>query len=188
MASVYVVDTSSLFELKRFPPEVFPSLWANLDPFVATGRLIAPREVLREVERGDDEMNSWARAHHAMFLDLDPATAACLEEVFERFEALRDTRSLPIRWWSHSASRDHAPIETQSSGRHGRTAPRNWCAQDPQSLPTLRPDCDPDHGNVPPRGLPVLTGSRARTRRTRSCLTLRPWGACGAIGHGEASA
>jgi len=27
---IYVIDTSSLFDLKKFPEDVFPTLWMNL--------------------------------------------------------------------------------------------------------------------------------------------------------------
>jgi Domain of unknown function (DUF4411) len=91
--SVYVVDTSSLFELKKFPEDVFPTLWVHLDVVIGGGRLIAPREVFREVDRGDDEVRDWARARPTMFVDLDTPTGECLEEVLGQFEPLRD----PVR-------------------------------------------------------------------------------------------
>jgi hypothetical protein len=88
--NVYVVDTCSLLELKKFPSDVFPTLRANVDGIIDGGRLIAPREVFREVERGDDEIRTWSRARPSVFVDLDDPTGTCLEEVLGEFEALRD--------------------------------------------------------------------------------------------------
>jgi hypothetical protein len=95
--NIYVIDTSSLFELKRFSQDVFPSLWTSVDGLIGSGQFIAPHEVFREVERGDDEMKEWARARPRMFIELDPPLAAAVEEVLTRFGALRDvTRYGPI--------------------------------------------------------------------------------------------
>ena len=91
MSVINVVDTSSLFDLKKFPEDVFPSLWERLDTLIGEGRFIAPREVLREVEAGDDEITRWAKAHRTMFVELDEPTGQCIEELLEAFEGLRDT-------------------------------------------------------------------------------------------------
>src|SRR5687767_5122413 len=93
MAAIYVVDTSSLLELKKFPDDVFPTLWNRLDSLIGEQRFVAPHEVFREVERGDDDIRAWARARTTMFVDLDEPTRMCIEEVLRRFEALRD----PVR-------------------------------------------------------------------------------------------
>lgn len=85
------MDTSSLFDLKKFPEDVFPTLWTELDTLTTGGRLIAPHEVLREIEAGDDEITGWAKAHRSMFADLDDETGRCIEELIEKFERLRDT-------------------------------------------------------------------------------------------------
>lgn len=94
MPNVYVVDTCSFFELKRFPTDVFPTLRTKLDGLVGQSRVIAPREVYREIEKGDDEVREWARARPAIFIDLDTPTTTCLEEVLRQFAVLRDTTRL----------------------------------------------------------------------------------------------
>jgi hypothetical protein len=50
---------------------VFVGLWDNLGRLVSDGRFIAPLEVLRELERGDDELLQWARDHREMFKPVD---------------------------------------------------------------------------------------------------------------------
>jgi hypothetical protein len=89
--NIYLLDTSSLFDLKKFPVDVFPTLWANLDVLIAEGRLLSPHEAFREVTAGDDGIADWAKARRSAFVDLDEPTARCIEEVLGRFEGLRDT-------------------------------------------------------------------------------------------------
>jgi uncharacterized protein DUF4411 len=53
----YCSDTSALIELHAtYGGDVFVSLWQNVAGLVKEGRLIAPREVLREIEKKDDDL------------------------------------------------------------------------------------------------------------------------------------
>lgn len=90
MPSVYVMDTNSLIELKRYPRDVFSSVWQFVERLVRERRVIAPHEVLREVEVGDDEIEQWARTHGEMFIDLDADQAAVLKEVLASFPQIHD--------------------------------------------------------------------------------------------------
>lgn len=68
---IYCVDSSSLINLQRvYPLSVFPGLWQRMADLVKAGRLIAPREVYNELDRGgDDEIFQWAKANRSMFQD-----------------------------------------------------------------------------------------------------------------------
>jgi len=57
----YVVDTSSLIELKKFPDDVFPSLWKNIAVLIHKGFMVSPREVLNELSVQDDMLKKWAQ-------------------------------------------------------------------------------------------------------------------------------
>jgi len=90
--AIYCIDTSALIDLRRrYPRKVFGALWAKVEELMAAGRLIAPREVLREVERGDDEMYQWAKKHRAMFVDLDHDQQTLLKEILAAFPSWVDT-------------------------------------------------------------------------------------------------
>jgi len=70
--AIYCIDTSGLIDLgRRYPERVFGALWREIERLINRGRLIAPREVLRELQRGDDEMYTWAKKHERMAIDLD---------------------------------------------------------------------------------------------------------------------
>lgn len=63
-----MLDTSALIGAwqRKYPPEVFPSLWENLDQLGHDGELFVPDEVLRELQRQDDDLHKWVaeRADH----------------------------------------------------------------------------------------------------------------------------
>jgi hypothetical protein len=96
--AIYCADTSALIDLRRrYPPKVFGALWTEVERLINRGRLIAPREVLRELQRGDDEMYKWAKTHERMFVDLDEEQMALVREIQGAFP----------RWIDHEAD---API------------------------------------------------------------------------------
>ena len=67
----YCVDTCSLIELHRRYPrkvEVFASLWEKVEALIENGRLFSPREVLRELEKQDDDVHNWAKNHKEIFV------------------------------------------------------------------------------------------------------------------------
>lgn len=90
MANIYLIDNDSLIKLKQYPGEVFVSLWSKIEDLVSERRLIAPHEVYREITKGDDEIEKWARAHRDMFIDLDPETGEETKRLLKRFPGLHD--------------------------------------------------------------------------------------------------
>jgi len=72
----YVIDSSALFDLKDLYPErIFPSVWERFNEMCDQRLIVAPREVLREIKRGNDELLEWAEIHDIF---LEP----CDEELF----------------------------------------------------------------------------------------------------------
>jgi hypothetical protein len=67
---VYSIDSGALIDcwVRKYPPDFLPTLWQQLSDLVAAGTLIAPEEVLLELERGGDELYAWAQARRAAFL------------------------------------------------------------------------------------------------------------------------
>ena len=57
----YCLDTSVLIELQRgtYRRAVFPGIWEDLEQLVVDGRMVAPREVRRELEDARDELTTW---------------------------------------------------------------------------------------------------------------------------------
>lgn len=88
----YCIDTNALIDLWRraYPPDIFPSLWRDLEKLISDGSLISPREVLNELEKKDDELLKWAKNHKKMFQDLDDAQARQVRSILNEFSNLID--------------------------------------------------------------------------------------------------
>jgi len=78
----YCIDTSSLIDLRRYyPRKTLGPLWDLLDDLVKQNRLIAPHEVLRELQPTDDEAHAWAKKHAAIFVPIDGEQGAALKDI-----------------------------------------------------------------------------------------------------------
>lgn len=52
----YCIDTSALIDLQEYyPPEVFKTLWENMEQIVHSGELIAPQQVFEELNKFEDK-------------------------------------------------------------------------------------------------------------------------------------
>ena len=69
MTSVYAIDSSSLINLHRqIPRDAFSSVWCRLESEINANRLIAPREVRKEIEKKNDALSQWISEHPGMFV------------------------------------------------------------------------------------------------------------------------
>lgn len=88
---VYCIDTSSFVDLQQlYPLRTFSSLWDNLKFLIQAERLIAPKEVLKELKRQDDEVAEWAMYHKKMFAKLDQEQVIAVSKILAEFPGLVD--------------------------------------------------------------------------------------------------
>ncbi len=58
----YTLDTNILIGLsQRYPRDIFPGVWEQLEGLVSAGQSCICEAVLREVDRGGDELHGWAK-------------------------------------------------------------------------------------------------------------------------------
>lgn len=58
----YTLDSNILINMERlYPRDIFPSLWASLEALVGQGGACICEAVLRELERGGDDLHTWAK-------------------------------------------------------------------------------------------------------------------------------
>lgn len=82
MPPPYVVDTSIWVDIgKHHPPDIFRSLWQNLDAAIATGDILSPDEVLHELERGEDALAATLGSRQGLFVPLDEAQMQAVADV-----------------------------------------------------------------------------------------------------------
>ena len=91
----YVIDTSALFDLKdQYPERIFPGDWDQFNDMVEQKLIIAPREVLREIKKGNDELIEWAEGHIHNFLEPTDAEFFLVQEILKTYpQAILDKYS-----------------------------------------------------------------------------------------------
>lgn len=85
----YVIDTSSLIELnRRYPIDVFPSLWKNVEGLIDRGLLISHKEVLKEISIMDDALKKWATKQRKLFKELTAKQMQIVKEILKKYPSL----------------------------------------------------------------------------------------------------
>ena len=70
-SQAYCIDASTLFNLKGYPKDVFPTIWKKIEAMIKNEQLISHVEVYKETQRGQDEISHWCTKHKRMFKDVD---------------------------------------------------------------------------------------------------------------------
>ncbi len=83
MPPPYSFDTSTCLNGRRdlLPPEVFTSLWANIEELIAAGGIQAVDVVKDELTKRDDEVSAWAKSQNRLFVPLDAEIQRATREV-----------------------------------------------------------------------------------------------------------
>ncbi len=71
---------------------MFPGLWARLETLIRNGDLKASEEVVRELEKRDDEVLAWAESQDGLVAAMTDEVQDVVSEVLTRFPKLVDTR------------------------------------------------------------------------------------------------
>ncbi len=90
----YSLDTSGFLDAwaRHYPIDVFPSIWDRLDGAARSGVLYASDEVLRELEKKDDEAYQWMKARPEMIVAFNSNIEAKVIDLMARFPRLVDER------------------------------------------------------------------------------------------------
>jgi hypothetical protein len=86
----YSIDTSSLIWAWRFayPLSRFPSVWARVEQLIRLDDLRASQMVLAELERIEDDLHEWARAHTELFIEIDDGHQQVVRAILADFRGL----------------------------------------------------------------------------------------------------
>lgn len=58
--------------VRYYPPDVFPTLWDNLDEFISAGEIVSSEEVYVETSKKADELHEWIKDRKHMLVPLSP--------------------------------------------------------------------------------------------------------------------
>ncbi len=85
----YIIDSCSLMELNRHNPlDVFPSVWEKIEDLINKDLLVAPKEVLNEINEGDDKLANWAKKQNKLFKDPTNKQIDIVREILNKFPSL----------------------------------------------------------------------------------------------------
>jgi hypothetical protein len=89
----YSVDTSGLLDgwVRYYSPEVFPSLWKQMEAAAADGTIRAVQDVLLELEKQDDDVCAWAK-EHITFVALEDQIQTVAIQILAQFPQLVNPR------------------------------------------------------------------------------------------------
>ena len=82
----YVIDSSALFDLKnQYPDRIFTGLWESFNEMCKERLVVSPREVLREIKRGNDDLLQWAQDYGDIFLEPCENELSINQHLFEQY-------------------------------------------------------------------------------------------------------
>lgn len=89
----YSIDSSGILDLFRYyPPDVFPTIWAQMDSAVIGKTILAIDEVYRELEKKDDIAFQWLKARRTIVVDIDVEIQQRVTDLLAMHPRLVDTR------------------------------------------------------------------------------------------------
>jgi len=65
--------------------DVYPSVWERIEGLIKDGRLVSPKEVLFEIQEGDDELSDWAKRQKLLFKDPTQRQIEIVHEILQKF-------------------------------------------------------------------------------------------------------
>jgi Domain of unknown function (DUF4411) len=89
----YSLDSSGILDLFRiYPPDVFPTIWTQMELAANGGIVFAIDEVYRELEKKDDGAFQWLKARRTMIIALDAEIQQLVTAILAAHPRLVDTR------------------------------------------------------------------------------------------------
>ena len=73
MSVHYSLDTSAILDgwVRHYPIQSFPGLWKRLSTAIVQGKVRATEEVLKELEKIDDDCLKWCKNQTDLFIGVD---------------------------------------------------------------------------------------------------------------------
>jgi len=110
-SNYYIIDSSSLIELNRHNPiDLFPTVWERIESLINKGRLIAPKEVLYEIKKGDDQLARWAKRQSGLFKEPTLKQIEILKDILKQYPSLvNENRQCDADSWVIALAIEMAP-------------------------------------------------------------------------------
>jgi len=89
----YCIDTSGWLDgwERYYPPDVFPTLWTNIDASINAGEIFSSEEVYAELEKKADELHDWVKNRKHMLVPLSEEIQLIAVDLLRDYPRLVDT-------------------------------------------------------------------------------------------------
>lgn len=79
----YSVDASSIIQAwtNRYPIDVLPAFWEDLESLIENGDLRVIDEVYEEIKRKEDKLFAWVKVRPSLIVELDEEVQAAVTEI-----------------------------------------------------------------------------------------------------------
>jgi predicted nucleic acid-binding protein len=90
----FSLDTSGILDawVRFYPPDVFPTIWSQMDESAKKGEIFVVEEVLRELEKKDDGIHKWVKQREAIVVPIDDEVQKRVVEIMFKYGRLVDTK------------------------------------------------------------------------------------------------
>ena len=89
----YCIDTSGWLDgwERYYPPDVFPTLWSNIDTHVSAGEIFSSEEVYVELAKKADDLHDWVKDRKEMLVPLTEEIQQIAIDLLRQYPRLVDT-------------------------------------------------------------------------------------------------
>lgn len=125
----FSLDTSGILDawVRNYPPDVFPAIWSDMHTAAQRGDILVIEEVVRELERKDDDVYRWVKKHESMIVSIDIEIQRHVVEIMSFYSRLVDSkknRSGGDPWVIALARSRGLTVVTAEKATGGLTKPR----------------------------------------------------------------
>jgi predicted nucleic acid-binding protein len=90
----FSLDTSGILDawVRYYPPDVFPTIWSQMDVSAKNGEIFVIEEVVRELEKKDDGIHGWIKERETIIVPIDDEVQKHVVQIMSKYSRLVDTK------------------------------------------------------------------------------------------------
>jgi predicted nucleic acid-binding protein len=91
---LFSLDTSGILDawVRYYPPDVFPTIWSQMDVSAKNGEIFVIEEVVRELEKKDDGIHGWIKERETIIVPIDDEVQKHVVQIMSKYSRLVDTK------------------------------------------------------------------------------------------------
>ncbi|MFC1743116.1 DUF4411 family protein [Candidatus Riflebacteria bacterium] len=122
-------DTNAFIQpwRNRYPIDLFPAFWEEIEELADKGVVLASEEVFKEIEKKDDDLKAWLKKRPQIFRDIDEEVQRNLINILKQYPRLIDSkknRSMADPFVIAQAIESKAIVVTEEGSSPGSKSPK----------------------------------------------------------------